>query len=101
MQKHFQDFKKALGASLTPETVEHVAVGINPQHDVVSGGVVDERALGVNKEHIRNPDLFNQAAVEGHALVVGAGKRKPLVLPVMTQVQGHGEVLQGGKELEL
>lgn len=61
---------------------------------------MDERALRVNKEHVRNPNFLHQATVEGHALVVGAWKGKPLVLPVMTQVQRHGKVLQGKKKLE-
>lgn len=65
----------------------------DPQHDVVSGGVVDERPLGVNEEHIRNPDFLNQTAVEGHALVGGAWEGQPLILPVMPQIQGHGKVL--------
>ena len=84
-----------------PETVEDVAVGVNPQHDVICCGVVDERALGVDEEHVGDPDLLHQATVEGHALVVGAGERQPLVLPVVTQVQSHGEVLQGEKKLVL
>ncbi|KAG7224186.1 hypothetical protein INR49_019921, partial [Caranx melampygus] len=69
-----------------PETVEDVAIRINPEHDIISGGVVDEGALGVDEEHVRNPDLLHQATVEGHALVVGARERQPLVLPVVTQV---------------
>lgn len=87
-----------LRSTCLPETVEDVAVRINPQHDIVGGGVVDERALGVDKEHVRNPDLLHQATVKGHALVVGARERQPLVLPVVTQVQCHGEVLQEEKK---
>lgn len=79
---------------MLPEAVEHVAVRVDPQHDVVCGGVVDEGPLGVDEEHVRDPDLFNEPAVEGHALVVGAGERQPLVLPVVTQIQRHGEVLE-------
>ena len=59
---------------------------------------MDEGALGVDEEHVRNPDLLHQTAVEGHALVVGARERQPLVLPVVTQVQSHGEVLQEGEK---
>lgn len=77
----------------SPETVEDVAVRINPQHDVIRRGVVDERALGVDKEHIGNPNLLHQATVKGHALVVGARERQPLVLPVVTQVKSHSKVL--------
>lgn len=68
----------------SPETVENVAIRVNSQHDVVRGGVMDERALGVDKEHVRNPYFLHQAAVKGHALVGGARKRQPLVLPVVT-----------------
>lgn len=68
-------------------------VRVHPQHDVVRGGVVRERPFGVNKEDVGDPDLLYQPAVEGHALVAGAGKGQPLILPVMPQVQGHGEVL--------
>ena len=68
----------------------------DPQHDVVSGGVVDERPLGVDEKHVRYPDLLHQSPVEGHALVGGAGEGQPLVLPVVPQIQGHGEVLGGG-----
>lgn len=58
---------------------------------------MDERALRVDEEHVRNPNLLHQATVEGHALVVGALERQPLVLPVVTQVQCHSKVLQEGK----
>lgn len=77
-----------------PHAVQHVPIWKHPQHDVVGGGVVDERPFGVNKEDVRDPDLLYQPAIEGHALVAGAGKGQPLVLPVMPQVQGHGEVLR-------
>lgn len=76
-----------------PQTVENMAVRENPQHDVLSGGVVDEGSLRVYKEHIRDPDLFHQASVESHAFVRGAGKGQALVLPVVSKVYGHGEVL--------
>ena len=54
---------------------------------------MDERPFGVNKEHIGDPDLLHKPAVEGHTLVAGTGESQPLILPVMPQVQGHGEVL--------
>lgn len=47
----------------------------------------------MDKEHVRDPNLLHQATVKGHALVVGARERQPLVLPVVAQVQCHGEVL--------
>lgn len=55
---------------------------------------MDEGALGVHKEHVRDPDLLHQPAVKRHALVVGAGEGEPLVFPVVSQVERHGEVLQ-------
>lgn len=66
-----------------PEAVEDVAIRINSQHDIVGGGVMDERALRVHKEHVRDPNLLHQATVKGHALVVSAGEGQPLVLPVV------------------
>lgn len=77
----------------SPQAVEDMTVGEDPQHDVVSGGVMDKRPLGMNEKHIRHPDFLYQAAVKGHALVGGAGKGQPLILPVVPQIQGHGEVL--------
>lgn len=47
----------------------------------------------MNKEDVGDPDLLYQAAIKGHAFVAGAGEGQPLVLPVVSQVQGHGEVL--------
>lgn len=69
-----------------PQTVENMAVWENSQHDVLSGGVVDEGSLRVDKKHIGHPDLFHQASVESHAFVRGAGKRQTLVLPVVSKV---------------
>lgn len=54
---------------------------------------MDERSLGVHKEHVRDPDLLDQPPVEGHALVFVAAERESLVLPVVSEVQSHGEVL--------
>ena len=79
-----------------PEAVQHFAVGLDPKHHVVRGGVVDEGALGVHEEHVGDPDLLHQPAVEGHAEVVGAREGQPLVLPVMPQVERHREVLGPG-----
>lgn len=63
------------------------------QHDVVSGGVMYKGPLGVDKEDIRHPDLLHQTAVKRHALVRAASKGKAFILPVVSQVEGHGEVL--------
>ena len=57
---------------------------------------MDKGSLGVNKEDIGDPDLLHQPAIKGHALVAGAGEGQPLILPVVPQVQGHGEVLWEG-----
>ncbi len=76
-----------------PEAVEHMSIRIYPDHDVLRGGVVDEGSFGMHKEHIRNPDLFHQSTIESHAFIGFTGKRQSLVLPVVSQVQGHGEVL--------
>lgn len=77
-----------------PDAVEDFSIGVNPQHDVLHGGVMDEGAFGVDEEDIRNPDLLHQPGVKCPALVVSRRERQPLVLPVVTQVQSHGEVLQ-------
>ncbi len=77
----------------SPQAVEDVTVREDPQHNVVSGGVMDERPLRVDEEHVRHPDFLHQAPVEGHALVGRARKGQPLILPIVPQIQGHGEVL--------
>lgn len=77
-----------------PEAIKYLPIWLDPQHDVVCGGVMDEGTLGVDKEHVGDPNLLHQPAVKGHALVVGAGERQPLVFPVVPQIQRHGEVLQ-------
>lgn len=84
-----------------PEAVQHFPVWLYPQHDVVCGGVVDEGAFGVHKEHVGNPYLLYKSAVKRHAEVVGTGKRQPLVLPVVPQIEGHGEVLRVGDRTEM
>lgn len=85
--------KETVTRGQLPHAVQHVPIWEHPQHDVVSGGVVGEWPFGVNEEDVRDPDLFYQPAGKGHALVAGAGEGQPLVLPVVPQVQGHGEVL--------
>lgn len=79
---------------LLPNTVEDVPIGINPQHDVLHGCIMDERTLRVDKEHIWNPDFLHQTCVEGPTLVVAGGEGQAVILPVMPQVQSHGEVLK-------
>lgn len=76
-----------------PQAVEDMSIGEDAQHDVVRGGVMDKGPLGVNKEDIGYPDLLHQTAVKRHTLVSAAAERKALVLPVVSQVEGHGEVL--------
>lgn len=78
----------------SPDAVEDVSVGVNSQHDVLHGGVVDEGAFGVHEENIWDPDLLHQPGVKRPTLVVSGRKRQTLVFPVVTQVQSHGEVLQ-------
>lgn len=55
---------------------------------------MDEGTFGVDEEDVGNPDLLHQPGVKSPALVVSRRERQPLVLPVVTQVQSHGEVLQ-------
>lgn len=57
-----------------PHAVEDMAIREHTQHDVVRGGIVNEGPFGMHKEDIRDPDLLHQPAIEGHALVGGAGK---------------------------
>lgn len=78
----------------SPQAVQDMTVRQDSQHDVVSGGVMDERPLGVDKEHIRHPDFFHQTPVEGHALIGGTREGQSLILPVVPQIQGHSEVLR-------
>lgn len=59
---------------------------------------MDEGAFGVDKEDVWNPDLLHQSGVERPALVVVRRKRQPLVLPVVTQIKSHGEVLKDTQE---
>lgn len=86
--------KKKKKFCFLPDTVEDVPIRIYPQHDVLHGCVMDERALRVDEEHIRNPDLLDQTGIEGPTLVAAGGEGQPVVLPVMPQVQRHGEILE-------
>lgn len=70
-----------------------MSVGKDPEHDVDCGGVMDEGSLGVDEEHIGHPNLLDKTPVKCHALIGGAGEGQTLVLPIVSQVQGHGEVL--------
>lgn len=47
----------------------------------------------MHEEDVGNPDLLHQATVKGHTLVGAAAEGETLVLPVVSQVQSHGEVL--------
>lgn len=51
-----------------------MSIRINPEHDVVRGGVMYEGAFRVDEENIWNPDLFHQPTIKSHALVGGAGE---------------------------
>lgn len=77
-----------------PQAVQHFAIRMHSEHDILRGGVMNEGSFGVDKKYVRYPDFLHQSAIKGHALVGVAGKGQSLVLPVMSQVQGHGEVLK-------
>lgn len=76
-----------------PDAEEDVPIRINPQHDVFHCSVVNERTFGVDKEDVRYPNLLYKPGVEGPALVVLGWEGQPLIFPVVTQVESHGEVL--------
>lgn len=42
-----------------PQAVKHLPIWLDPEHDVICGGVVDKGSFGMHKEHIRHPDLFH------------------------------------------
>lgn len=48
----------------------------------------------MNEEHVRDPDFLHQTRIKGPTLVVAGGEGQPIVLPVMSQVQSHGKVLE-------
>lgn len=48
----------------------------------------------MDEEHVRNPDLLDQTGIKGTTLVAAGGEGQAVVLPVMPQVQRHGEVLE-------
>lgn len=77
-----------------PNTVENISIRINPQHDVLHGCIMDKRTLRVDKKHIWNPDFLHQTCIEGPTLVAAGGEGQAIILPVMPQVESHGEVLQ-------
>lgn len=58
---------------------------------------MDEGALGVDEEDVGDPDLLHQPRVERPAPVVARREGQPLVLPVVSQVESHGEVLQDAR----
>lgn len=63
-----------------------MSIRIDPEHDVVRGGVMDEGAFGVNEENVGNPDLLHQPTIKSHALIGGAGEGQAFIFPVMPQV---------------
>ena len=77
-----------------PEAVEDFAIWVKSQHDVVSGCVMGEGLLRVDKKQVRYPDFLHQAAIEGHAQVVVASKGQTFIFPVVPQIQGHSKVLK-------
>lgn len=84
-------FTKAVLA--VPDAVKNVSIWIDSEHDVFHRGVVNERTLGVNEEHVWHPDLFHQPGIKRSTFVAAGGERQSVVLPVMSEVQGHCEVL--------
>lgn len=74
-----------------------MSVRKHAKHDIVCSGVVDEGPLGVDEKDVGHPDLLHQTPIKGHAFVGGAGEGQPFVLPVMSQVEGHSEVLHENK----
>lgn len=52
----------------------------------------------MDKEHIWNPNFLDETCVEGSTFVAAGGESQPIVLPVMPQVEGHGEVLKKSEE---
>lgn len=77
-----------------PDTVKYVAIRINPKHDVLHGCIMDKRTFRVNKEHIGNPDFLHKTWIKGTTLIIAGGESQSIILPVVPQVQSHGEVLQ-------
>jgi len=84
---------KTQGVEPLPHAVEDMTIREHSQHDVVCGCVMNEGPFGVHEKDIWDPDLLHQPAIKGHAVVGGAGKRETLILPVVPQVQSHGEIL--------
>lgn len=76
-----------------PQAVKHMSIRKDPEHDIVSSRIVDKGSLRVDKEDIRDPYFLHQTAIKRHTLVGAAGEGQTLILPVMSQIQGHGEVL--------
>lgn len=75
-----------------PQAVKHMSIRKDPEHDIVSSRIVDKGSLRVDKEDIRDPNFLHQTAIKRHTLVGAAGEGQTLILPVMSQIQGHGEV---------
>lgn len=77
-----------------PRAIEHMAIWEHPQHDVVSGGIMNEGSFRVDKENVWHPDLLYQPSIKSHAPVRTTGKGETLVLPIMSQIQCHCKVLK-------
>lgn len=76
-----------------PDTVKNISIWIDSKHDVFHSCVMNERTLGMNEEHVWHPDLFHQPSVKRSTFVAAGGERQSIILPVMSEVQGHREVL--------
>lgn len=55
----------------------------------------------MDEEDVGDPDLLHETSVEGAALVAAGGERQPVVLPVVPQVQSHGEILNHDGQVEV
>lgn len=77
----------------SPQTEEDVAIRVHSEHDVFHSCIMDERSFGVHKKHIGYPDLFYQPSIKSHAFVFVALEWESLILPVMSEIQSHCEVL--------
>lgn len=91
-----QYWKKEYGVITVglPRAIEHMAIWEHSQHDIVSGGIVNEGSFRVDKENVWHPDLLYQPSIKSHAPVRTTGKGETLVLPIMPQIQCHCKVLK-------
>lgn len=76
-----------------PESVEHGAVRVQPDHAVLDSHAVDEGLLVVDEVGVGDPELVGHPVVQGQ--VEGdPGVGQPLVPPRLLEVHGDGVVLQ-------